>query len=396
MKIRIYLLIFLIVISVAGNSQVKIKGTEDRISLNEFKFTHPMTVTSSKEIAIVKDRIKKGVEPQATAYKKLIQLADSQMSFVPDPPDSMNVMGGYEPNNNLKQNRAWLWRNCNAAYTLALAYTYTGETKYADKAIEVLNAWAVKGTVFTGADRGLQLGSYFSPMLYSADLLNSYTGWTVNKREVFKKWWVNNCLIHTTEVMRTRFNNWLDAGILGTMCAAVVFEDKMLLQESLNYLLSYYKANKNEKVAKFGTAWKMTKDDRGTYLTTEVTRNDGRSGITYTYYSLTTGVQCLEIARYAGFDFWQAATPQGATFQKVIEQLFKWSMEGQNFPWNSKPDNKKTNQFNCFEIANNNCQLPKSMIDWLNVNRPVHGAQGDEYVTLNKGDCKVALNTKIK
>ena len=39
-------------------------------------------------------------------------------------------------------------------------------------------------------------------------------------------------------------------------------------------------------------------------------------------------------ARYAGFDFWQAAT-QGATFQKVIEQLYKWSMADQNFLWNS-------------------------------------------------------------
>jgi hypothetical protein len=396
MKTRINLLIVSIIISIAGYSQVRIKGNEDTITLSKFKFIHPMTVTSSKEVAIVKDRIKRAVEPQATAFKKLIEVADSLMSFIPDPPDTMNVMGGYEPNNNLKQNRALLWRNCNAAYTLALAYTYTGNTKYADKAIDVLNAWAIKGTVFTGADRGLQLGSYFSPMLYSADLLNSYTGWTLKNRSDFKKWWVNNCLIHTTEVMRTRYNNWLDAGILGTMCAAVVFEDKLLLEESLNCLLSYYKANNNEKMAKFGTAWKMAQDERGAYLTTEVTRNDGRSGITYTYYSLTTGVQCLEIARYAGFDFWTATIPQGATFQKVIEQLFEWSMEGQNYPWNSKPDNKKTNQFNCFEIANNNCQLPMPIINWLNANRPVEGAQGDEYVTLNKGDCKVTLNSKIK
>ena len=90
-------------------------------------------------------------------------------------------------------------------------------------------------------------------------------------------------------------------------------------------------------------------------------------------------------ARYAGFDFWQAAT-QGATFQKVIEQLYKWSMAGQNFLWNSKPDNKKTNQFNSFEIAKNNCQLPGKIISWLNANRPLVGAQGDQYVTLNKGD----------
>ena len=78
------------IISIAGYSQVRIKGNEDTITLSKFKFVHPMTVTSSKEVAIVKDRIKNGIEPQATAYKKLIEVADSLMSFVPNPPDSMN------------------------------------------------------------------------------------------------------------------------------------------------------------------------------------------------------------------------------------------------------------------------------------------------------------------
>jgi hypothetical protein len=381
------LLILLLISYHPGFSQVKVAGNEDHITLiGDFKFQHPMTVTSAREIAIVKERIAKGFEPQATAYKKLLEAAEGQLSFIPDPPDSMYVMGGYEKNSNLAVNRAWLWRNCNAAYTLTLAYTYTGNIKYADKAIEVLNVWAQKGTVFTGQDRGLQLGSYFSPMLYAADLLHFYGGWKSEDRDHFKKWWVENCLVHTRDVMLTRFNNWKDAGILGSMAAAVVFEDQPLLEESLNELLSYFKENIAEKVSKYGTSWKMACDERGNYLTTEVTRNNGRSGLTYTYYSLTTGVQCLEIARYAGYNFWSAKTTQGASFQKVIEQLFNWSHEGQNFPWNPSPDNKKANQFNSFEIANNNCQLPESIKMWLSKNRPVAGAQGDEYVTLNKGD----------
>jgi Alginate lyase len=384
---KIKFLVFLLLTCFFGFGQIKISGNEDHIVLpKDFKFQHPMTVTSASEIAIVKDRIAKGFEPQSTAYKKFLEVAEEQLSFIPDPPDSMYVMGGYEKNSNLAVNRAWLWRNCNAAYTLALAYTYSGKTKYAEKAIEVLNVWAQKGTVFTGQDRGLQLGSYFSPMLYAADLLHFYDGWKSEDREHFKKWWISNCLVHTREVMLTRFNNWKDAGVLGSMAAAVVFEDRTLMEESLNELLSYFKENKAEKVAKYGTSWKMSCDEQGSYLTTEVTRNNGRSGLTYTYYSLTTGVQCLEIARYAGYNFWSAKTAQGASFQKVIEQLFKWSYEGKNFLWNPSPDNKKVNQFNSFEIANNNCQLPESIKMWLSKNRPVAGAQGDEYVTLNKGD----------
>jgi hypothetical protein len=48
MKTRINLLIVSIIISIAGYSQVRIKGNEDTITLSKFKFDHPMTFTSSK------------------------------------------------------------------------------------------------------------------------------------------------------------------------------------------------------------------------------------------------------------------------------------------------------------------------------------------------------------
>ncbi len=381
-----WVILFSCLLCQVGYCQVAVTGKEERITLKDFRFRHPMSVISSEEVAIVKDRIKKRVEPQATAFKQLLTEADRQLDFVADPPESMDIMGGYEKNSNLAENRAWLWRNCHAAYTLALAYTYTGNPKYAKKGVEVLNSWARKGTVFTGQDRGLQLGSHFTPMLYAADLLRSYQGWEQPDRIRFKQWWIENCLVHTADVMRTRSNNWKDHGVLGVMVAAVVFEDTALLEESLNQLLGYYKSNPDRRVARFGTAWKMSKDQRGTYLTAEVTRNGGRSGLTYTFYSLTSGVECLEIARYVGYDFWSAMTPQGANFQGAIEQLFKWSRQGEAFPWNAAPDNKQSSPFNMFEIANNHCTLPGPMKEWLIKNRPIFGVTGDEYVTLNKAD----------
>jgi hypothetical protein len=223
-------------------------------------------------------------------------------------------------------------------------------------------------------------------MLYSADLLNDYEGWKQEDRFLFKRWWKEQCLVNTIDVMRTKLNNWADAGVVGCMAAAVVFEDRELLEESLNELLSYYKVNSTGKVASFGTSWKLANDSNGVYLPLEAVRELGRKGLTYSYLAMTTTVQSLEMARYAGYDFWTAKTPQGANFQGVIEQLFKWSILGEPFPWYKNPDNDKTVQVNTFEIANSNCILPTSMKDWLNTNRPVLGEQGDEYVTLNKGD----------
>ena len=355
------------------------------ISLEEFTFSHPMTAINKVELAVVKQRIADKVEPQASAFAKLIRDADAAQSFKPDPPETMDIMGGYEPNTNQETLiRPWLWRNCHAAYCSALAYAYTGQRKYADKAVEVLNAWAAKKTVFTGHDRGLQLASWFSPMLYAADLLHDYDGWKRADRERFNSWWRSNVLVHVREIIRTHGNNWKDAGLLGVLSAAAVLEDKALLKEGLDGLEDYFETRTNRQ-GRVRSDFKIKKDQRGVYLTREVGRNDGRSGITYTAYALTTMVQALEIARYSGRNLWHSQTAQGATLQDVIEWYFRWDILKQPFAWNANPD-RIPKRKNPYEIANNHFKLMPEMAEWLKTNRPVNGEQGDEYVTLNKGD----------
>ena len=355
------------------------------ISVEKFTFSHPMTVINKVELAVVRKRIEGKVEPQASAYAQLLRDADALQRFKPDPPDTMDIMGGYEPNTNQETLiRPWLWRNCHAAYASALAYAYSGDKKYAEKAVEILNAWAAGKTVFTGHDRGLQLASWFSPMLYAADLLDDYDGWKPADRQRFKAWWRSNVLVHVREIIHTHGNNWKDAGLLGVLSAAVVLEDKGLLKEGLEGLQDYFEIRTN-KQGKVKVDFKVKKDSRGVYLTREVGRNDGRSGITYTAYALTTMVQALEIARYSGHDFWHCQTAQGSTLQDVIEWYFRWDMLRQPFPWNANPD-RMLKRKNPYEVANNHFKLMPEIEAWLKKNRPVNGEQGDEYVTLNRGD----------
>jgi hypothetical protein len=344
-----------------------------------------MTVINKVELAIVRKRIADRIEPQATAFAKLLRDADAAQSFRPDPPDTMNIMGGYAKDTNQETIvRPWLWRNCHAAYCSALAYAYTGKTNYAEKAAEVLNAWALKNTTFTNSDRGLQLGSWFSPMLYAADLLHDYNGWKPTDRKRFESWWREKILPYTRQVMSRRDNNWKDAGMLGVMSAAIVFEDKALLQEALTELQSYFEDGKGNRTRTTGP-WKIKKDNQGVYLSAEVVRNEGRSGITYTGYSLTTMVEALEIARYTGNNLWHRQTSEGGNLKDVIEWYFRWDILKQPFPWNNNPDHFVTRK-NPFEIANNHFKVMPEISDWLKKNRPVNGEQGDEYVTLNRGD----------
>lgn len=358
------------------------------ISLKNFEFKHPMTVINQEDLATVKNRIQNRIEPQYSAYQNLIDQAESQLSFVPDPPNQMTIMGGYEPNSNLSEMRDWLWRNSHAAYTCGLAYAYSGESKYAEKAIEVLMKWANKGTEFDGNDSGLQLGSWFSPMLYAADLIHHYEGWAQADRDKFKSWWQQNCLIRgeVLDVMRRKDNNWKDAGVLGTLSAAVVLEDTLYLKEAIIQLMSYFYKRTDNWVQIEGTGWKIESDNNGVYLPREVVRNDGRSGLTYTAYALTTMVQCLEIARYAGFNFWHKQTPDGVGLVDVINQYFRWDKLGESFPWHNSP-NKSDKRENCYELANTFLDVLPELKTYVMDNWPVlTGREGDEYCSLNKGD----------
>ncbi len=344
------------------------------LNLNSLPLTHPMTVINREEISIVNELIAKKVQPQVTAYQKLIADADEVLHFQPDPPATMNIMSSYELGSTLQEMRAWLWKNCHAAYASALAYVYSGKTGYADKAVEILNTWAEKKTVFYGAECGLQLGSFFTPMLYAADLLADYQGWDPRDQKNFKEWWRENCLIHTREVMYSRDNDWKDAGLLGVLAAAVVLEDQTLFYEALVELTSYAYGD-----------WKLKRNSNGAFLPREVNRNNGRNGITYTNYAFTCLVQALEIARYSGFNLWNLKTTGGVSLKDAIESLFKWDVLGYPFPWSPNPSRKIIRK-NTFEIANNHFELIPEIHSWLKNNRPVSGSQGDEYATLNKGD----------
>lgn len=155
---------FLIIISLLLISACPFKVECAR---EEFNFTHPMTVINIDESEIVKDRVKKKIEPQYSAFNQLLAEAKLVQSFTAEPPKMMTIMGGYEANSNLSQVRYLLWRNAHAAYTSALAYHYTRESKYADQAIAILNAWANQEVYFTGKDAATVGFLFFSNVIRS-------------------------------------------------------------------------------------------------------------------------------------------------------------------------------------------------------------------------------------
>jgi hypothetical protein len=69
---------------------------EYEISLKGFEFSHPGTVISEDELAIIRKRILYDIEPQKTAFKQLLKEADATLAFMPNAPQAPELPSGYE------------------------------------------------------------------------------------------------------------------------------------------------------------------------------------------------------------------------------------------------------------------------------------------------------------
>lgn len=111
-------------------------------------------------------------EPWLTGYNSLKGDSHSQLSYGMRGPFATVTRA---PNLN---NPAWL-DDMIAIHNLAFMYVFTGDSTYARKATNMLDAWAVTNTTWGGGENMLDIGDRVAYFVVGADILRStYPGWT--------------------------------------------------------------------------------------------------------------------------------------------------------------------------------------------------------------------------
>ncbi len=379
------------------------------VSASSVPIEHPMTVINKADLAIVKDRIANSIQPQKAAYDYLISEANKALSFTPVPPIHLQVSDG----DNLNSARSLMTDNGGATYTLALAWLYSTDrdkaVEYADKAISIMRAWSDKSTYFYGGNPGLHTGSSFIGMIYAADILHEYSGWSQADRKAFEDFWRTRLLPLHLQVVRgpMHYNNWGDAASNAAMAAAIAFEDIDLRDEIIRFQWGrFYPINTppyntvvpNEPHPKYKTY--NLNDVQYPVLAGEVFRKTGTEymGVNYHAFAFTSHSQVLEAVRYTGLNLWEKVNYDGTTIDKIVEQYFKWNFQDAFIPLTFMSSDltsvRRQSSENTLEIAVNNYPnlLPDIKV-WLETDnhRPA-GNKGDNHSTLNKGDMPVAGN----
>ena len=148
-------------------------------------FIHPCIPTTLQELDTIKANLNR--EPWKQGYAVLSGDGKSQLTYqMQGPFAQVSRKGAYD-------DHLAPWRNdMVAVYNLARMWYFTGNAAYAQKAHDILIAWANTHTSFTGNESGLDLGDYAVCYGGGASILRgTWSGWTAADTTAVKNYFQN-------------------------------------------------------------------------------------------------------------------------------------------------------------------------------------------------------------
>jgi autotransporter-associated beta strand protein len=153
------------------------------VSTSAQSFTRPGIPFSAADINQLKANI--GTEPWASAFASFSSASHSSLGYGPQGP---HAIVGRAPNVNLNQFN----NDMRAIHNLTWMWVFTGNNAYAQKATDLLDAWAVTNTQWSGDETFLALGDAAEHFVTAADILRSmYPGWTQANTDHVNHWFAN-------------------------------------------------------------------------------------------------------------------------------------------------------------------------------------------------------------
>ncbi|MDQ1008198.1 hypothetical protein QFZ82_002683 [Streptomyces sp. V4I23] len=136
-------------------------------------FTHPGVLVSRPQLDFVKSRVQAGAQPWKGAWDQMAASRYAALSRVPKPRAVVECGSYSNPNHGCTDER----EDAIAAYTTALAWYITGDSRYAKKSIELMDAWSAVIKDHTNSNAPLQTGWAGSSWPRAAEIIKyTYSG----------------------------------------------------------------------------------------------------------------------------------------------------------------------------------------------------------------------------
>ncbi|HEY8906878.1 MAG TPA: alginate lyase family protein [Rhodoferax sp.] len=146
-------------------------------------FVHPGALHSQADFERMRTKVAQGAQPWGAGWGVLTSNSHASLKWTPHPQEVVyRGKDGTHP-----ENYGTFYNDIAAAYALALRWKVSGDEAYADKAVEILNAWSEKLTGIGGnSDRFLASGLYGYELSNAAEIMRTYKKWSANDFNRFK------------------------------------------------------------------------------------------------------------------------------------------------------------------------------------------------------------------
>lgn len=234
-------------------------------------FLHPGILHTQADFDRAKEKVETGEEPWTSAYKKLMASPHVDLNWKPNPTEKI-IRGGRTPEEPEPDNYPNAYRDVATAYQCALVWKVSGDEAYADKAVQILDAWAKKCKKVTGDSNGcLATGIYGYQFANAGELMRDYEGWNKEDFKRFQDWMRRVFCEGAFRFLETRNGTaddhyWSNWGLCNVLCAAsvgILCDDVFLY----NYAMEYYKYMENHRYGEslHHLVYKLFPDGRGPF-----------------------------------------------------------------------------------------------------------------------------------
>ncbi|WP_338698085.1 alginate lyase family protein [Streptomyces sp. Q6] len=195
-------------------------------------FAHPGVLVDKAQLTSARDHVAREEEPWLSAYKEMSGSKYADLDYRAKPYDVVECPPDTRPGQGCVEER----EDAIAAYTQALLWNITGEKAHADKAVQIMDAWAGTVKEHTEGNAGLQTAWAATSWAKAGELMQyTYDGWPDGEELKFQRM-LREAYLPVVETGSADFNgNWDLVMADATMSMAVYLNDQAAFDKAVGH-----------------------------------------------------------------------------------------------------------------------------------------------------------------
>lgn len=205
---------------------------------------HPGGLLTNSDFTRIRAMVTSGTEPWLSGWNKLLANPHAQLSYNPSPTVKL-IRGGGTPEESEPDNYSHAFNDVAAAFQTAIRWKVTGDTAYANKTIQILNAWASTCIgIYGDSNSALAAGIYGYQFAVTGELMRDYSGWKPADFQAYQQWMLKVFYSINRSFLLTHFgscpehdwSNWDLCNLASSMAIGILTDKRTAYNFAMNYL----------------------------------------------------------------------------------------------------------------------------------------------------------------